>query len=116
VEGEVLGGVVQGIGQCLMESTVFDADGQLVTGSFMDYAMPRADDTPDFLNGFHSEPATTNPLGVKGCGEAGCSGAMPSVMNALVDALSGYGVTHINMPATPQRVWQAIQAAKKTAA
>lgn len=116
VEGQVQGGVVQGIGQCLLESTVFDSDGQLVTGSFMDYAMPRADDTPDFANGFHSEPATTNPLGVKGCGEAGCSGAMPSVMNALMDALSDYGVSHINMPATPLRVWQAIQEAKKPAA
>ncbi len=116
VEGQVQGGVVQGIGQCLLESTVFDADGQLLTGSFMDYAMPRADDAPSFANGFHSEPATTNPLGVKGCGEAGCSGSMPSVMNALMDALSDYGITHINMPATPLRVWQAIQEAKKNAA
>lgn len=116
VEGQVQGGVVQGIGQCLLESTVFTSDGQLVTGSFMDYAMPRADAMPDFANAFLNTPATTNPLGVKGCGEAGCSGALPSVMNALMDALSDYGVKHINMPATPKRVWQIIQDAKKNGA
>ena len=116
VEGQVQGGVVQGVGQCLLESTVFTSDGQLVTGSFMDYAMPRADDMPRMANAFHAVPATTNPLGVKGCGEAGCSGALPSVMNALIDALSDYGVKHINMPATPLRVWQAIEDAKKQAA
>jgi len=115
VEGQVQGGVVQGIGQCLLESTVFDADGQLVTGSFMDYAMPRASDAPSFSNAFQNTPATTNPLGVKGCGEAGCSGALPAVMNALMDALSDYGITHINMPATPLRVWQAIRQAKQEA-
>ncbi len=112
VEGQVQGGVVQGIGQCLLESTVFTSDGQLVTGSFMDYAMPRADDMPSFDNAFLNTPATTNPLGVKGCGEAGCSGALPSVMNALIDALRDYGVKHINMPATPKRVWQLIHDAK----
>ncbi|MGE3245198.1 MAG: xanthine dehydrogenase family protein molybdopterin-binding subunit, partial [Beijerinckiaceae bacterium] len=116
VEGQVQGGVVQGVGQCLLESTVFTGDGQLVTGSFMDYAMPRADDMPPMVNAFHNVPATTNPLGVKGCGEAGCSGALPSVMNALMDALTDYGITHINMPATPLRVWQAIRDAKKSAA
>lgn len=116
VEGQVQGGVVQGIGQCLMESTVFDEDGQLVTGSFMDYAMPRAYDTPDFVNAYNNTPATTNPLGVKGCGEAGCSGALPSVMNAIMDALDELGVKHLNMPATPLRVFQAIQKAKKEAA
>jgi carbon-monoxide dehydrogenase large subunit len=78
----------------------------------MDYAMPRAEDTPFFVHEFHSVPATTNPLGAKGCGEAGCAGALPSVMNALVDALSEYGIRHIDMPATPERVWRAIQAAR----
>lgn len=113
VEGQVQGGVVQGIGQCLLESTEYSSDGQLITGSFMDYAMPRADNVPIMVNAFNNTPATTNPLGVKGCGEAGCSGALPSVMNALMDALSDYGIHHINMPATPLRVWQAIQDAKR---
>ena len=88
VEGQLHGGVVQGIGQALMEKTVYDDDGQLLTGSFMDYAMPRADDAPPFALADHPVPATTNPLGVKGCGEAGCAGALTSVMNAVVDALS----------------------------
>lgn len=113
VEGQVQGGVVQGIGQCFLESTEYSSDGQLITGSFMDYAMPRADTSPSMVNAFHNVPATTNPLGVKGCGEAGCSGALPSVMNALMDALKDYGVTHINMPATPQRIWRAIEEGKK---
>src|SRR5712691_7207013 len=88
------------------------ADGQLLTGSYMDYAMPRADDAPLFVHEFHPVPATTNPLGAKGCGEAGCAGALPSVMNALVDALREFGVHHIDMPATPERVWQAIRSAR----
>ncbi len=113
VEGQVQGGVVQGIGQCLLESTQYSSDGQLITGSFMDYAMPRADTSPVMVNAFHSVPATTNPLGVKGCGEAGCSGALPSVMNALMDALKDYGITHINMPATPLKLWHLIQDAQK---
>ncbi|HEX3885121.1 MAG TPA: xanthine dehydrogenase family protein molybdopterin-binding subunit [Stellaceae bacterium] len=112
VDGQAHGGIVQGIGQALRESTVYDDDGQLLTGSFMDYAMPRADDAPFFVHEFHSVPATTNPLGAKGCGEAGCAGALPSVMNALVDALSEYGVAHIDMPATPERVWRAIRDAR----
>ena len=112
VEGQLHGGVVQGIGQALLEGVVFDAEGQLATGSFMDYAMPRADDAPFFAFESRPQPAGTNVLGAKGCGEAGCAGALPSVMNAVVDALSAVGVTHINMPATPQAVWAAIQAAK----
>jgi aerobic carbon-monoxide dehydrogenase large subunit len=84
----------------------------LLTGSYMDYAMPRAADAPTFVNAYHPVPATTNPLGAKGCGEAGCAGALPSVMNALVDALSAFGVRHIDMPATPERVWQAIRNAR----
>ena len=113
VEGQVQGGVVQGIGQCLLEQTHYTDDGQLLSGSFMDYAMPRAGDAPSMVNAFHEEKATTNPLGVKGCGEAGCSGALPAVMNALMDALRDYGIVHLNMPATPLRVWHAIQDAKK---
>lgn len=112
VEGQLHGGVMQGIGQALVEHTVYDEEGQLVTGSFMDYGLPRADMTPPFTVKSHSVPAKTNLLGAKGCGEAGCAGSLPSVMNALVDALSVYGITHIDMPATPLRVWQAIQAAK----
>jgi carbon-monoxide dehydrogenase large subunit len=113
VEGQAHGGIVQGIGQALMERTAYDGDGQLLTGSYMDYAVPRASDAPNFQFASHPVPATSNVLGVKGCGEAGCAGALPSVMNAVVDALSAYGIPHIDMPATPQRIWQAIQAARK---
>ncbi len=116
VEGQLHGGVVQGIGQALMEKTVYDSDGQLLTGSFMDYAMPRAADVPSFVLADHPAPATTNPLGVKGCGEAGCAGALTSVMNAVVDALSDHGIRHVDMPLTPADVWQALQAAKATRA
>ena len=103
---------MQGIGQAIMEKTAYDADGQLLTGSYMDYAMPRAADMPEIGFESHPVPAKTNPLGVKGCGEAGCAGALTSVMNAIVDALSDYGVANIDMPATPERVWQTIQDAK----
>jgi aerobic carbon-monoxide dehydrogenase large subunit len=112
VEGQMHGGLVQGIGQALMEQTVYDADGQLLTGSYMDYPLPRADAAPDFVTEHHPVPCKTNPLGTKGCGEAGCAGALVSVMNAIVDALSDYGVRHIDMPATPERVWRAIKEAK----
>jgi carbon-monoxide dehydrogenase large subunit len=115
VEGQLHGGVVQGIGQTLMEMTAYDSDGQLLTGSYMDYAMPRASDAPSFSIADHGVPATTNPLGVKGCGEAGCAGSLTSIMNAVVDALSEYGIRHIDMPATPHRVWQAIRAANAQA-
>ena len=111
VEGQVHGGVVQGIGQALMEHCRYDADGQLVTGSFMDYAVPRAADVPSFTFGSHPVPAATNALGVKGCGEAGVSGALASVMNAVNDALAQRGVHHLDMPATPQRVWAALNGA-----
>jgi aerobic carbon-monoxide dehydrogenase large subunit len=116
VEGQMHGGIVQGIGQALMERTVYDAEGQLVSGSYMDYAMPRAENAPRFDFRSHPVPAKSNPLGTKGCGEAGCTGALPSVMNAIVDAVSEYGIRHIDMPATPPRVWEAIQAAKATRA
>jgi carbon-monoxide dehydrogenase large subunit len=112
VAGQVHGGVVQGIGQAIMEKTAYDVDGQLLTGSYMDYAMPRAGDVPNIEFISHPVPAGTNPLGVKGCGEAGCAGALTSVMNAIVDALSEYGIADIEMPATPERVWTAIQEAK----
>jgi carbon-monoxide dehydrogenase large subunit len=112
VEGQVHGGVVQGIGQALIERTVYDADGQLLSGSYMDYAMPHAADVPEMVVANHPVPAKTNPLGVKGCGEAGCAGGLASVMNAVVDALSVFGITHIDMPATPERVWQAIRTAQ----
>jgi carbon-monoxide dehydrogenase large subunit len=112
VDGQAHGGIVQGIGQALRERIVYDDDGQLLTGSFMDYAMPRADDAPFFVHASHPVPCTTNPLGAKGCGEAGCAGALPSVMNALVDALSDLGIRHIDMPATPERVWRAIGEAR----
>ncbi|MFI4948639.1 MAG: xanthine dehydrogenase family protein molybdopterin-binding subunit [Alphaproteobacteria bacterium] len=114
VNGQAHGGIVQGIGQALCERTVYDEEGQLLTGSFMDYAMPRAEDAPYFVHEFHPVPATTNPLGAKGCGEAGCAGALPSVMNALVDALGEFGIRHIDMPATPERVWRAIRNARGT--
>ena len=110
VEGQVHGGVVQGIGQALMELTHYDESGQLMTGSFMDYAMPRADSAPFFTFHSHAVPAKTNPLGAKGCGEAGCAGALPSVMNAVIDALADHGVRQMDMPATPLKLWQAIHA------
>jgi carbon-monoxide dehydrogenase large subunit len=111
-EGQAHGGIVQGIGQALLERTVYDGEGQLLTGSYMDYALPRADNAPLFAFRSHPVPATTNPLGVKGCGEAGCAGSLPAVMNAVVDALSRFGIRHIDMPATPARVWQALRGAK----
>jgi len=108
VAGQAHGGVMQGIGQILMENALYDEQGQPITGSFMDYALPRASDAPDFSIENHSVPCKTNRLGVKGCGEAGCAGALPSVMNAIVDALSEVGVTHINMPVTPEKVWRVL--------
>ena len=112
VEGQIQGGVVQGLGQALMEQAVYDSDGQLVTGSFMDYAMPRAHDAPMIEVGSHPVPTKSNPLGAKGCGEAGTSGGLPAVANAVVNALSDYGIRHLEMPMTPARIWQAIEKAK----
>ena len=110
--GQVHGGVVQGIGQALMERTVYDADGQLVSASFMDYAMPRADSVPGFHIETKNVPSTTNPLGIKGAGEAGSIGSCPAVINAVVDALDrAKGVRHVNMPATPEVLWKAIHEA-----
>src|SRR5436309_2079942 len=112
VEGQLHGGVVQGIGQALMEMTVYDDDGQFLTGPFMDYALPRAIDSPEVGVIHHPVPAKTNVLGVKGCGEAGCAGSLTCVMNAIADALSQFGIRHLDMPATPYRVWRAIQDAR----
>ena len=112
VEGQIQGGVVQGLGQVLLEQAVYDFDGQLVTGSFMDYAMPRAHDAPMINIVSHPVPTKSNPLGAKGCGEAGTSGGLPSVANAVIDALSEYDIRHLEMPMTPARIWQAIQGAK----
>jgi len=106
VEGQVHGGVVQGLGQALCEGVVYDDYGQLLTGSYMDYCMPRADMLPELEVGFTTTRSTTNPLGMKGCGEAGAIGAPPALINALTDALS---VRHIDMPATPERIWRVIQ-------
>jgi len=112
LHGQIVGGIAQGVGQILMEDIRFDPSGQLVTGSFMDYAMPRAENFGPFRVDSNPVPTTTNPLGVKGAGEAGCVGAMPAVANALVDALSGLGIRHVEMPATPERLWRAIRDAR----
>ncbi len=113
VEGQVHGGLAQGIGQAMLEASIYDVDGQLTSASYMDYAMPRAADLPTFaVDHSCNTPCTHNPLGVKGCGAAGAIGSPPAFVNAVIDALSGHGVTHIDMPLTPKRVWEAIQAAK----
>jgi carbon-monoxide dehydrogenase large subunit len=112
VAGQLHGGVAQGIGQALMEEVSYDESGQPITGSFMDYAMPRAEDIPPMQVGDHPSPATTNPLGTKGCGEAGCAGSLVCIVNAVLDALAEYGIKQIDMPLTPERVWRAIQDAK----
>jgi carbon-monoxide dehydrogenase large subunit len=117
VEGQVQGGAIQGLGQVLLEGAVYDADGQFLTGSFMDYAMPRAHDAPMIAVSNHPVPTKTNPIGAKGCGEAGTSGGLPAVANAVIDALSDYGIRDLEMPMTSARIWQAIEAAmrKRTA-
>ena len=112
VDGQMHGGLAHGIGQALLESCIYDESGQLVTGSYMNYTMPRAADFPFFKTGRHVTNCTHNPLGVKGVGEVGSIGVPPAVINAVVDALSEHGVEHIDMPATPERVWRALQSAK----
>jgi carbon-monoxide dehydrogenase large subunit len=109
VEGQVQGGVAQGIGQALLENAVYDKEGQLLSGSMMDYTMPRADDLPNITVGTEITLCTHNPLGVKGCGEVGAIGSPPAIINAIVDALKQYNVRHMNMPATPQKLWSIIQ-------
>jgi len=112
VKGQIHGGVVQGLGQGLFEQLAYDETGQLLAGSFMDYAMPRADDMPSFDVDSHEVPTQVNPLGAKGVGEAGTVGALPALLNAVNDALAPLGVRHLDMPVTPERVWRAIQDAK----
>src|SRR5436190_3520569 len=116
VAGQLHGGVAQGIGQALMEEVNYDQSGQPITGSFMDYALPRAEDIPLMEVGDHPSPAKSNPLGTKGCGEAGCAGSLCVIVNAVLDALSEYGVTSIDMPLTPEKIWRAIKDAPKKAA
>jgi len=114
LKGQIHGGVAQGVGQALMEQVVYDREsGQLLTASFMDYAMPRGDTFPDMHIESNPVPTKLNPIGAKGAGEAGTVGALPAVMNAVIDALASVGVRQLDMPATPERVWQAIQDAKK---
>jgi len=110
--GQVHGGVAQGIGQALMEDVIYDSDGQILAGSFMDYCMPRADDLPMIETADFVEACQTNPLGVKGGGESGTVGSTAAVVNAIIDALAEYGVKDIDMPATPMRVWQAMHGGK----
>ena len=113
VRGQVHGGVVQGVGQAIYERVAYDAEsGQLVSGSLMDYALPRADDVPDIRVEFVEVPCASNPLGVKGAGEAGAVGSPPAVINAIIDALKQDGVTQVDMPATPESVWRALAARK----
>ncbi len=113
VEGQIHGGLAQGIGQALYESCIYDESGQLLTGSYMSYCMPRAADLPNFEVGHAVTPCTHNPLGVKGVGEVGSIGVPPAVINAVLDALSPLGVAHIDMPVTPEKVWRAIRAARE---
>jgi len=110
VEGQIHGGIAQGLGQVLGEQVVYDEHGQLLTASFMDYMLPRADDLPALHVGHHGVPCTTNPLGVKGAGESGVAGALPSAVNAVLDALAGRGVRELDMPMSPSRVWAALHA------
>ena len=113
VEGQVHGGIAQGVGQALLEQAVYDDAGQLITGSYMDYCMPRADDLPNFTVGMTCTPCTHNPIGAKGCGEAGAIGSPPAVINAVLDAI---GETDMDMPATPERVWSMVKRANTSAA
>jgi carbon-monoxide dehydrogenase large subunit len=115
VEGQVHGGIAHGVGQALTELCLYDDDGQILTGSYMDYTMPRADNLPSFDVDYAPTQPPHNPLGVKGCGEAGAIAAPPAVINAIVNALAPLGITTIDMPATPQAVWQALQSAPKAA-
>jgi carbon-monoxide dehydrogenase large subunit len=112
VEGQLHGGIVQGIGQALAEHCVYDASGQLLTGTFMDYAMPRADVMSEVKLYDHSVPSPSNPLGAKGAGEAGTTGALPAVANAVLDALRPLGIRHLDFPYSPSRVWRALAEAR----
>src|SRR5690606_17369856 len=110
--GQIVGGIAQGIGQALMEEGVYDSEGQLLTGTFMDYALPRAGDMPLSMKVVDlPDPTPSNPLGAKGVGESGTTGSLAAVVNAVEDALRPLGVTHLDMPLTPGRIWEAIRAA-----
>jgi carbon-monoxide dehydrogenase large subunit len=113
VDGQIHGGIVQGIGQALWEGAVYDDEGQLLSGSMMDYAVPRASWFPELELDETVTPSPVNSLGVKGVGEAGAIASTPAVVNAVIDALSPLGIRHIDMPLTPQKVWRAIQGAKE---
>ena len=112
VEGQIHGGLAQGIGQAILENASYSETGQLNTSSLMDYALPRADDLPMYDLSSNVTPCPHNPLGAKGCGEAGTIGSTPAVVNAVIDALSPLGVKDLEMPLSPPRVWSAIQSAK----
>jgi carbon-monoxide dehydrogenase large subunit len=116
VEGQVHGGIAQGVAQALWEEAVYDEDGTLRNPSFMDYLVPSAAELPSFTLDHTTTPSPTNPMGAKGIGEAGTIASTPAVMNAIADALTPYGITDIAMPAAPERVWQAIQASKGASA
>jgi carbon-monoxide dehydrogenase large subunit len=109
VDGQVHGGIAQGVAQSLLEEVVYDSDGQLVTGSLMDYAIPRAEDLPFFVTDQTVTASPFNPLGAKGIGEAATIGSTPAIVNAVVDALRPFGVRHLDMPLRPERVWRAMQ-------
>ena len=113
LKGQIHGGVAQGLGQVLMENIFYDNDGQLISGSFMDYCMPRADDISSIAVGSNPVPCKTNPTGIKGAGEAGTVGALPCVANAVINALAPLGVNHLDMPMTPEVIWRAITSAKQ---
>src|SRR5438093_424275 len=115
VEGQVQGGIAHSLGQVLFERTVYDENGQLLTGEFMDYAMPRAKDIPDYLMDSTVTPSPSNPMGIKGVGEAGTIGATPAIANAVMNALAPLGIRHLDLPLTPERIWRAIQQAKPIA-
>jgi len=109
LKGQIMGGIGQGVGQALIEDVAYDQQGQLITGSFMDYAMPRADNMSFMEIESNPVPTLTNPLGVKGAGEAGNVGGLPAVMNAVIDGLSAVGVRHLDMPCTPEKIWRTLQ-------
>lgn len=110
--GQIHGGIAQGVGQALFEGVEYDEAGQFLTGALMDYALPRAEDLPDLETAHTVTPSPVNPLGVKGIGESGTTGSTPAVVNAVIDALAPFGITHLDMPLKAEKVWQAIQNAK----
>jgi carbon-monoxide dehydrogenase large subunit len=113
VDGQVHGGIAQGLGQALFEEIVYDENGQLITGTLMDYAVPKAHQLPRYETGRTETPTDVNPLGVKGVGEAGTIGSTPSMVNAVVDALAPFGVRHLDVPLRPEKVWRAMQGGSK---